>query len=385
MKELVKLIICITILPMSSFSQWNISYNSGSFHSSAISVLNSDTALLVGGAYGRIYRTDDGGNSWHSYQTEFNSSWFFDMDFVDESIGYVAGGTFFGNHTDVLARTIDGGVTWDSITSNSGLFGYTIDQIDFVNIDTGFLAGHSGLKRTFDGGTTFTPFAHTFSSISEVYFDENNMGFVAESKVLANNYSWYCIWKTADLGNTWNLVYSDSLLNANGINHRAIARIQMVDTNTGYASGGNSTILKTMDGGNTWSRSSIAPYSTSLTGMWFTDVNTGYVNNAGGVYKTIDGGQNWVVQTVSPVSVINHIAFADSQNGFAGGQDGIYTTNNGGIQTSVSDLDESDLNLYPNPAHNTLTIDFDKNTSFSIRVMDLNGATSGSIRRRRKN
>ncbi len=364
---------CVAILPVTSLSQWNISYNTGNFSSSAIAVTNADTAMLVGNEYGRIYRTDDGGQSWTSYQTQFTSSWFFDLDFINESVGYAAGGTFFGTHTDLLARTTDGGVTWDSITSNNGLFGYTIDHIDFVNMDTGFVAGHSGLQKTMNGGTSFSPIPHPFNSISEVYFDNNNTGFVAESKALNNNYTGYQIWKTLDLGDSWNLVYEDSVQNATALDHRLIYRIQMVDANTGYASGGGSTILKTTDGGDSWVRNNIAPYSTLLTGMWFTDVNTGYINNAGGIYKTTDGGQNWVVQTVSPVGAINHIAFGDDQHGFAGGQIGIYKTDNGGIQTNVEQLDESNVQIFPNPVQDILNVRYDSEQALQVTVIDLKG------------
>ncbi len=364
---------CVAIFPATSLSQWNISYNTGNFNSNAIVVTGADTAMLAGNDYGRIYRTSDGGNSWQAFQTPFNSSWFFDIDFVDQSVGYAAGGTYFGTHTDLLVRTMDGGVTWDSITSNSGLFGYTIDHIDFVDMNTGFLAGHSGLQKTVDGGSSFTPVAHQFEHISEVYFYDENLGFVAETKALPNNHQGYYIWKTLDQGNNWTLVYSDSLHNADGVNHRAIQRIQMLDPNNGYASGGNSTILKTTDGGNSWVRSSIAPHSTNLTGMWFTDINTGYVNNAGGIYKTTDGGQTWQVQTISPTGVIHHIAFADNQDGYAGGTTAIYTTKNGGAPTNINELKNSDLSLFPNPAQNILNIRLEKDEPYGIQIVDMSG------------
>ena len=55
----------------------------------------------------------------------------------------------------------------------------------------------------------------------------------------------------------------------------------------------NGTILKTIDGGTTWTTLSSGT-TNDLNSVYFTDANTGYaVGDTGTILKTIDGGTTW--------------------------------------------------------------------------------------------
>ncbi len=78
--------------------------------------------------------------------------------------------------------------------------------------------------------------------------------------------------------------------------------IQFVDNQTGYIGGDNLTLLKTIDGGETWN--ALTPQGLPNQGSWshiqdleFVDASVGYLTvlNQMGVYKTTDGGLNWTV------------------------------------------------------------------------------------------
>jgi hypothetical protein len=66
--------------------------------------------------------------------------------------------------------------------------------------------------------------------------------------------------------------------------------ISFADANTGYAAGMSGKIIKTIDGGNTWT---VFPYQTNnyLNSIIATDINTVYVaGNYGTIMKTSNGG-----------------------------------------------------------------------------------------------
>src|SRR5450759_3462037 len=69
--------------------------------------------------------------------------------------------------------------------------------------------------------------------------------------------------------------------------------IHFIDASTGYIIGEEGTILKTIDGGLTWT-SLNSGSSAALYGICFLDLNNGYVVGAGGtILKTTDGGDTW--------------------------------------------------------------------------------------------
>jgi photosystem II stability/assembly factor-like uncharacterized protein len=95
--------------------------------------------------------------------------------------------------------------------------------------------------------------------------------------------------------------------------------IRFVDAVTGYAVGDAGTIIKTTDGGLTWTvQNSGTPFN--LYSVYFTDKNSGYV--AGGdiyesvILKTTNGGMNWSVLTVGFQGPCNSIYFINPDTGY---------------------------------------------------------------------
>ncbi len=90
----------------------------------------------------------------------------------------------------------------------------------------------------------------------------------------------------------------------------------------GYDHNGNNFVLKTSDGGKTWTSTSLHGVPSSL---YFTNRDTGYCTTFYGIYKTINGGVSWNI-TYSDSVVYNSIKFTDENNGWAVGNT---TSNNG--------------------------------------------------------
>lgn len=369
-----KLILLITVLiPMAASSQWNIIYIP-SDQLNALAVIDQDTIMVATYEGGRIHRSTDGGQSWWPYQTIFSSSWFSDIDFPTKMVGYACGGTAFGLHTNVIAKTTDGGQTWDSLTSND-YTGYSFSKIHFLNADTGFVRGEfSGLLKTTDGGISFTQISLPNSVFaSEIYFQSSSNGFVGAYHAPSTNTMVYSILSTTDLGDSWTEVYTDTMNGTNGINNRAISEMFFVDSLTGFAVGGNGLFLKTTDGGLSWSKSAISPY-TNLSALHFTSADVGYINNAGGIYQTVDGGNTWQAQNMAPPSIIWQVGFATDSIAYAVGDYGIYKTTNAGQTLELAEIDgTSDISIFPNPASEILTVNINTRAIEKVSIYNLAG------------
>ena len=112
--------------------------------------------------------------------------------------------------------------------------------------------------------------------------------------------------------------------------------IQFIDVNTVVAVGTSGTFLKSTDAGLTWTSKSIA--GTDLTDVSFTDANTGVVvgGNAliGGniILRTADGGNTWTTQNSGITNPLTGVFFTDANTGTSVGTQGkIINTKNSGL------------------------------------------------------
>jgi len=144
------------------------------------------------------------------------------------------------------------------------------------------------------------------------FFDANTGFFTGECGT---------IMKTVDGGQTYTLINSGTTIELNSV--------FFINTTTGYIAGGtiggsknanDGLILKSIDGGNSWTTliSGLSP----LFGIYFLDLNTGYVTGYGGlIMKTTNGGANWLPLSSSTSAALWGISFVNSQTGYITGGD----------------------------------------------------------------
>jgi photosystem II stability/assembly factor-like uncharacterized protein len=162
------------------------------------------------------------------------------------------------------------------------------------------------------------------------------------------------LYRTTDGASSWNVVYRGGI----GAFWNAVyffdARSGIAQSDPNETSGGRFIIVRTSDGGATWSPISNAPLARTgefglVNSFYFADANSGWFGtNQGRVFRTSDGGTTWTATTVaSQNTVFSSIAFGSSSVGIAAGyvtnaQDEItgpalYRTTNGGASwNSVS-------------------------------------------------
>jgi len=130
------------------------------------------------------------------------------------------------------------------------------------------------------------------------------------------------------------------------------------DNNTGYAVGGSGTILKTTDGGTYWTTQSSGT-TNDLRSVYFIDANIGYtVGSDGTILKTINGGANWTSQSSGINMGLSSVFFTNDNTGYVvGGGGTILKTTNGGVGISELNYGENNINVFPNPVINIISIE----------------------------
>jgi photosystem II stability/assembly factor-like uncharacterized protein len=221
-----------------------------------------------------------------------------------------------------VVRTTDG-LTWTSQT----LPDTTVALLDvfFVNSQIGWIVGGGGwIFKTTDGGATWTAQRNgganwTGIALRGVYFVTPEIGWVCGGNVVL---------KTINGGTTWtNLTTGTSEIVFYGLN--------FINENVGWLVGSRGETLKTTNGGTTWTPVNTTTAHADVGHFWgisFCDANNGLaVGNSGRVFKTTNGGKNWE-QVNSGVSVdLNDVFYISSTTAVAvgGAQNIIRTTNSG--------------------------------------------------------
>jgi len=165
----------------------------------------------------------------------------------------------------------------------------------------------------------------SFGVLSQVFFLNENTGWMVGSKGT--------ILKTTDGGNSWTYALSENFNIPN-----TLYSVNFIDENIGYFGGSNNLLLKTTDGGSTIDTITFPADSKSIIkAIHFINENKGWVlstqTKSGKVYYTSDGGANWTVQINEDKSDLEDIHFYSSAKAICVGGNknslAIYSTSDG--------------------------------------------------------
>ncbi|MCU0444883.1 MAG: T9SS type A sorting domain-containing protein [Microscillaceae bacterium] len=237
---------------------------------------NIGFAIPEGGA--NIYKTNDAGITWTQKKTNIPSSAIpTSCYFVNQSIGFLTTSGGGLNTNGLITKTTDGGETWNVVYTSP----YRLWDIQFVNENIGWAVGGGFfgiiLKTTDGGNTWFTQpvTAATPNGLNSVYFVNENIGWIADS------YNGR-IHKTIDGGNTW---FTQTTLSNSG----SESRLFFLNEKIGYVVG-YSMFAKTTDGGTNW-KSFFTEYG-GFIDLFAVDENEVWVKNFGVIAKTNTGGES---------------------------------------------------------------------------------------------
>lgn len=156
--------------------------------------------------------------------------------------------------------------------------------------------------------------------------DFRTAAYLSEDRVLIGGASGVIL-VSEDGGATWGAVES-------GVSAR-IRDFDFVNDQIGYAAGRDGIVVKTTDGGNSWSLPLETGTETNLTDLSFVNENLGFASGEGGlIIKTTDGGETWQTLDTGVTRALNRVYFLDENIGFAAGFVTFIKTTDGGTSWS---------------------------------------------------
>ncbi len=341
-----KALILISIL-----GQFNYRANDYGFKPGQVWVAVHDSAFIL--------YTEDYGNSWN-FINPGTSFGFFDIFFIDSLKGWTGGVAGEIRHSN------DGGSTWSRQVLGDTKW---ISRIQFLDTLHGYAsAGDAIVKVTKNGGLTWTRVFTPFTGIDfyGIHFVDTLTGFICSGLPTIQGVPAYVL-KSIDGGYTW-----DTLFVFDGYD---LFDLHFFDENNGIVVGGvdastQPVVFITHDGGNTWD--TIVPPGYYLRALHFIDNNTGWACGMfGTIIKTTDGGYTWTLQSTGVIGTLFDIDFLDSLNGVASGQDAILITQDGGnTWQNVGIKEKSYLKNDSKVKNNILSIKKLKNIKGSIYALN---------------
>lgn len=321
-------------------------------------MLNATTGYAVSGD-GKIVKTTDGGENWTlmNYANIYCRS----VEFINTEKGFVGGFSFSANmDTNILRRTTDGGLTWTDLSpllhrrARRGICGLAVADANTIYGGGNWYGDSAYMVKSTDGGNTwsFIDMSSYATSIIDLYFINKDVGFATgKGKLpLASGIILY----TTDGGATWTYKFQ------NNIPNEYCWKIQRLTSNIYFASledMGNVSpqILKSTDGGMTWSIQQVATAPYNIEGIGFINEKKGWTGgDAGFSFQSNDGGITWDTMHLCPY--MNRVFKVNDTMLFASGN-AIYKYNTGGILIDNPVVRYAFMNCSPNPANEKLTID----------------------------
>ena len=300
---------------------------------------DENTGWIVGNGGLSAY-TADGGENWNAIGIECYN----DLNaicFADEMHGWIFG-------KDTIFRTTNGGADWEPVAAVlinppfGGFFKENVIDASFVDSSRGWLITGDKIFFTQDAGDSWTeqfclPGQHYSKSIC---FVDDTTGYVTAWKKYTSYGGAHTLIKTTDGGETWTII---TLFNT--VVDNSMSCVYFINPLEGWVVGEIGRIWHTTNGGEDWT------YQYGITGnidfysVYFIDNNHGWIAGEGCILYTNNGGEDWTIALLQDDLILNTVHFVDEWNGWVAGSEGalLYSTDGGinwvQINTSLSDVD----------------------------------------------
>jgi photosystem II stability/assembly factor-like uncharacterized protein len=223
-----------------------------------------------------------------------------------------------------VSHTTDGGLTWNTVEVQiDGGNNNHAQDVDFIDTQIGWVVGgeDNAVLRSGDGGRTFVrqPTGIPASLFGVDAVDANTV-FAVGHTYAGENGSGSIVLRTRDGGATWTEI-------SHPFRHHtrsSFYAVHFINQTTGWVAGSSGNVIKTTNGGSTWTDVSV-PTELPLSDVSFADANHGWVVGYNGViFRTTDAGATWQQQNagtsdaVLAVSAVSPTVAWISAGGFPG-------------------------------------------------------------------
>jgi len=358
-----------------SQAQWTrISTSSASIDLYDISFANDTLGYAVGRAgngNGYTYKTTNGGATWQG--KVYPATFFRSIEAVDANKVAIAGYDVVPGTTSLFFSSTNQGGSYTKTANNTYL---GMEHLQFINSNDGFAVGYGGLfglsvgvYKSSNGGTSWTA-SGTISGTkaTDFHFVDANTGFIST----AINSSSGSIYKSTNGGTTWSKAYTG----------KWISDVYFFNSQLGFALEGLSStdLLKTTDGGTTWTKGATVGAVSQL--VFLTNMVGYAVGKAGLIKMTVDGGATWTTETSAAFTDMVSIDFDSKYVYSCGDQGQAYRKLHGLTINSVvknNNATIAELNLYPNPAKDFITVDLKDLRDVEGEVINMSGAVVRNV------
>lgn len=274
-----------------------------------------------GNGLGRLFRTTDGGQTW-TKQMDRPGTFVRALGFVVAQLGFLGniGPDYFPGVTDTtpLYRTRDGGASWEPITIKgpavTGICAIDVHKAAFINAGVldhrvtvragGRVGGPALLATSRDGGETWTSedLSALTAMILDIQFVDERIGFIAGATDTSVEQSRAVILRTADGGRSWSRVYEGQRP------FELTWKMSFPTEATGYVTVqsynpdptvSQRVFAKTTDGGLTWAEMPLVDNAAARAfGVGFVDERHGWIGAMPHGFETRDGGATWTPATM---------------------------------------------------------------------------------------
>lgn len=295
-----------------------------------IQFVNADTGYILGVSEdtGILIKTIDGGKSWKTitFSTQF---------MYDTSNGPIGNMYVSSFNSDILfssgsnlIRSMDGGSHWEIVQRHNVINPATMH---FFNPEKGVALGINHIYKTTDSGFIWidASYPETEFGISLIQFPSQELGYSIEYTNVEGNDGYYTlpiVLKSPDEGNTWHAIATlnypfNDILSLHFVNDSVGYLIKTYCTGCGDLTGSgypqDAELLKTRDGGKTWSIINNNLPTGKKMAIYFTSESEGFLIE-GTVHHTVDGGKTW--QKIEGPSIYTHYCFPNDHILYAIGQ-----------------------------------------------------------------
>ncbi len=345
-----------------------------------ISFVNDSVGWVAGGNLHTIYHTVNGGANWTmQYNTGlYNRS----IRFFDDSVGIC--GSFSSSTAQngfILWKTTNAGTSWQNITpslnaSVKGICGLSIAD-DTTIYACGVWAKPAYIFKSSDRGNNWqyidmSPYAQ---ALIDMHFLNKDTGFAVGSAV-ADSLGGVVLY-TTNGGANWQVkhqtnIYQDCLWKI-----QCLDKLRLYVSVEAQPSAGNTRILKSNDGGMNWSSVLVDPFYYDNQVVGFMDTLTGWAGGMNKLFKTTDGGQTWN-QVVLGSAYNRFVKMNDSLAYLSGVKIYKYSPSVIGVKENPKHDDIHELGVRPNPSGGVFRVSISINTQTTfceLKILNSEGKT----------
>jgi photosystem II stability/assembly factor-like uncharacterized protein len=296
--------------------------------------LQNDSIACVSLETGECLLTTDGGNIWiPKINTGINDA---------SSVAIMSGKWLMTSKEGKVVESTDLGANWQTVPQNISAQ-QSLNDVSLSSPTSGWVVGKSGTMFQYNSGNLNFEISGTNNNLNSVKDGGSWATAVGDNGTIVRNNGG--AWFTQTSGVTTNL--------------RSVA---FANAQVGYACGDNGRVLKTTNGGNTWTNSLPPGSEINFSSVEVCGLDSAWVVGTKGIlYETVDGGVTWTRFTKGVTNDNTRIAFKQPKGVIAGGTGSLRTFQASPVTgiSKIKLLPHNFYHLFPNPS----------NGNFSLKIL----------------